>query len=307
MQKQTLFFISVVIIMISSGCASLEDGIFNIATSVARSRAGMVLKNVQTDDHSISYLEREAKGETIVLLHGFAASKDNWLFFASRIPKTYRLIAFDMPAHGDSSAQENTHYDVSSLTQGVAKAIEALNLKQFHILGNSLGGYIATLYAAQNPEKVKTLGLFDAAGVYSPTQSEFQNLLEKGDNPLIVSDKQSFDRLVDFVFYKKPFMPWPAKPASLRKYLARTDLNRRVWNDVWNNRKDLTDMFSNLSMPVFILWGDKDRVLDISGIEIYKRYLPNAEVVILKDCGHAPMIERSKESAAAYLDFLSRK
>ncbi len=307
MIKNRLYLIILVIIMISSGCASLEDGIFNIATSVARSRAGMVLKSVQTDDHKIAYLERESNGETIVMLHGFAASKDNWLFFANRIPKEYRLIAFDMPAHGDSSARNDTRYDVSSLTQGVAKAIDALNLKQFHILGNSLGGYIATLYAARNPEKIKTLGLFDAAGVYSPTPSEFQNLLEQGDNPLIVSDKQSFDRLVDFVFYKKPFMPWPAKPASLRKYLARTDLNRRVWNDVWNKRKDLTDMLSNLSMPVFILWGDKDRVLNISSIEVYKRYLPNAKVVILKDCGHAPMIERSKESAAAYLDFLKGK
>jgi pimeloyl-ACP methyl ester carboxylesterase len=58
-------------------------------------------------------------------------------------------------------------------------------------------------------------------------------------------------------------------------------------------------------MPVMLIWGDKDRVLDMSGIEIYKRYLPQAKSHILKDCGHAPMIERPGETAAAYLKFLT--
>ncbi len=287
-----------------SGCASVEDKIFNIGVSAARSSAGFKSKSIMSGDHKIAYLEREAKGDTIVLLHGFAASKDNWLFFVRRLPKEYRVIAFDMPAHGDSTALDDKHYNAQYLTQGISQGIDALNLQQFHIAGNSLGGYVSTLYTAQHPDKVMSLGLFDGAGVYSPTPSEFQKLLEKGDNPLVVNTKEGFDRLTDFIFYKKPFIPRFAKSASLRKYLKRSALNRRIWEDIWANRNDVVDLLPQITMPVFILWGDKDRVLDVSGVEVYKHYLPNANVVILKDCGHAPMIERTDETARAYLDFL---
>ncbi len=99
-------------------------------------------------------------------------------------------------------------------------------------------------------------------------------------------------------------MTWPSKAASTRKYLRRSSLNRKLWNDIWDNRKDVTDILPKLNMPVMLIWGDKDRVLDMSGIEIYKRYLPQAKSHILKDCGHAPMIERPDETAAAYLKFL---
>lgn len=291
-------------LVLLSSCASVEDKIFNIGVSVARSRAGFKSKSIIAGDHKIAYLEREAKGDTIVLLHGFAASKDNWLFFVRRLPKEYRVLAFDMPAHGDSTALDDKQYNAQYLMQGVAKGIDALNLQRFHIAGNSLGGYVSTLYAAQHPDKVMSLGLFDGAGVYSPKPSEFQQLLEKGDNPLVVSTREGFEHLTDFIFYKKPFMPWPAKSASARKYLRRSDLNRRIWEDIWTNRNDVVNLFPKITMPVFIIWGDKDRVLDVSGVEVYKRYLPDANVVILKDCGHAPMIERTDETAKAYLDFL---
>ncbi len=48
-----------------------------------------------------------------------------------------------------------------------------------------------------------------------------------------------------------------------------------------------------LSMPIFVLWGDKDSVLNVSCVESFKRFLPHVEkVVILKDCGHIPMMEQ---------------
>jgi pimeloyl-ACP methyl ester carboxylesterase len=286
-----------------SACASVQDTIFNMGVSFARSQAGFVSKSIQAGDHNIAYLEREAKGETIVFLHGFAASKDNWLFVTRRLPKTYRVLAIDMPGYGDSSAFSDQSYSAEQITRRLAKAIDELKLERFHLAGNSLGGYIATLYAAQYPDKVITLGLIDSAGVDSP--SEFFTLLSKGDNPLVFDTEKGFDRLVNFIFYKKPFMPWPAAAASTRKYLRRSAMNKKLWNDIWDNRKDVADILPKLDMPVLLIWGDKDRVLNVSGVEIYKRYLPKAKSHILKDCGHAPMIERPGETATAYLNFLT--
>ncbi len=302
MNKIILIFVFILLMGSFSACASVQDAIFNMGVSFARSQSDFVTKSIQAGDHRIAYLEREAKGETIVFLHGFAASKDNWLFLTRRLPKTYRVLAIDMPGYGDSSAFSDQSYSAEQITRRLATAINELKLERFHLAGNSLGGYIATLYAAQHPDKVISLGLIDSAGVDSP--SEFFTLLSKGDNPLVFDTEKGFDRLVDFIFYKKPFMPWPSKAASTRKYLRRSSLNRKLWNDIWDNRKDVTDILPKLNMPVMLIWGDKDRVLDMSGIEIYKRYLPQAKSHILKDCGHAPMIERPDETAAAYLKFL---
>jgi len=303
MNKIILIFAFFLLMGAFSACASVQDAIFNMGVSFARSQSDFVTKSIQAGDHRIAYLEREAKGETIVFLHGFAASKDNWLFLTRRLPKTYRVLAIDMPGYGDSSAFSDQSYSADQITRRLAAAINELKPERFHLAGNSLGGYIATLYAAQYPDKVISLGLIDSAGVDSP--SEFFTLLSKGDNPLVFDTEKGFDRLADFIFYKKPFMPWPSKAASARKYLRRSAMNKKLWNDIWDNRKDVTDILPKLTMPVMLIWGDKDRVLDMSGIEIYKRYLPQAKSHILKDCGHAPMIERPGETAAAYLKFLT--
>ena len=57
-------------------------------------------------------------------------------------------------------------------------------------------------------------------------------------------------------------------------------------------------------MPTLVLWGEQDRILDVSSIEVYAEHLPDASIVIMKDCGHTPMAERPEESAALYLTFL---
>ena len=59
-------------------------------------------------------------------------------------------------------------------------------------------------------------------------------------------------------------------------------------------------------MPTFVLWGDKDHLLDVSCVEVFKRYLPDVRTVIMKNCGHLPMMERPEEAADHYVRFLQQ-
>ena len=59
-------------------------------------------------------------------------------------------------------------------------------------------------------------------------------------------------------------------------------------------------------MPVLIVWGEYDRFLDISSVDVMRPLLPQAEVIIMNDTGHIPMLERPSETAAHYLGFLER-
>lgn len=297
-----------VIAWLLSACSSVQTSLFDLGLSVERYRSGLRLKALSMDGDTYAYLEREGSGETIVLLHGFASNKDSWIRFIRYLPEKYRVVALDMPGHGDSRLDMNRSYSIEYLSGSVARLIDSLGIQRLHMAGNSLGGLVATLYALNHPEKLITLGLFDSAGVASPVQSEFYSLLKKGDNPLVVETEEDFDRLMAFNFFDEPFIPWPGRPVLARRFVERSEFNQKMWDDLFGSRlhESLNARLEALTMPAFILWGDNDRILHVSCTEIYNKHIRDAHVVIMRNCGHAPMLERPQEAAAHYSTFLYR-
>ena len=298
--------------MLLAGCASTQKSIYDYAINIQRSRAHLEFKTVQVDGEQLSYLEREGDGETIVLLHGLTGDKNNWLDFVRFIPKNYRVLAIDLPGHGDNPQDMDKSYDPVSLSRGVGRVLDELGIKKCHIAGNSLGGLVSEIYASEHPDKIITLGLFDAAYLWASRPSKFQQAFEKGHNYFDVKTRSDYDRLTGFVFSDPPFMPWPILSVASREYINRNAINMKIVRDVtqsdyFTNKKVYLEMMATLSMPTFVLWGDKDNVLDVSCVESFKRFLPNLEdVVILKDCGHVPMMEHPEESAAHYTAFIKQ-
>ncbi len=311
MKKQIIVSILIMFAGMFYGCASMQDSMYNLAIKIERSRSGLVPKTVRVNGDSVAYLEREGKGETIVLVHGFSAEKDHWVRFVRHIPEDYRVLAIDMPGHGDNVRDRGRKYDPESLGRGIAGTIEKLGLKRFHIAGNSLGGLVSKLYASGHPGRVITLGLFDSAGIDSPTPSDFELALKKGENPFVVKSRDDYDRLNNYAFYRQPFDLGLMNSTMARKYIKRNDFNQKMFNDVIKtdtseNNRELKAVMTRLKMPVFVIWGDKDRLLHVSSVEVYKQVIPQVEAVILKDCGHVPMVEQPKVSARHYAEFLQR-
>ena len=96
---------------------------------------------------------------------------------------------------------------------------------------------------------------------------------------------------------------------SIRTYFAEQavknrEFNQKIWHELWNPKLPLEPELPKITARTLVLWGDTDRVLDPSGVEVLKAAMPAAEVVILKDCGHVPMIEQPRETADAYLRFV---
>lgn len=285
-----------------TGCAGFQDRLFGAGLLVERWRSGMVERRSGTGE--TVYLERPGEGETVVLLHGFAANKDVWLQFTRHLPQSYRVIAIDLPGHGDSAKGLAEHYGAARLTEHFAHTVNELGLKRFHLAGSSLGGLISTYYALDHPDRVLTLGLFAPAGVYPPTPSELQHLLEQGDNPLLVDSRQDFDRLLDFLFVETPFMPWPVRPVLAREFVARSVVNRKIWTDLVSEFEDLRSLLPGLRMPTLIVWGEGDRVLHASSIEVYREFVPQLRTVVMSGTGHTPMTEHPRRTAIHYRRFL---
>jgi abhydrolase domain-containing protein 6 len=289
-----------------SGCATVEGKIFNFALSVERQRSRLTLKTLRLGQQNIAYLEREGRGETIVLLHGFAANKDTWLRFVRYLPKQFRVLVIDLAGHGDRSQapEMETSFEVDRLQADFLSIVDHLGVDHFHLAGNSLGGYVATLFARENQYRLITLGLFASAGVWPPEPSDLQLALEKESNPLLVNSPQGFDQLMDLVFYEKPWTPWPVRAVLERELIKRYDFYKKMWDDIWNSRQDVAVFLPEIKTPVFLLWGDKDRILDVSSVAVYQNYLPDVQAWIIEDCGHGLIIEKPKKAANAYTKFL---
>ncbi|MEW6112154.1 MAG: alpha/beta hydrolase, partial [Thermodesulfobacteriota bacterium] len=175
-------------------------------------------------------------------------------------------------------------------------------------VGNSMGGYIAGRYAVMFPEKVITLGLFDASGVTSPEPSEMAKLLAKGEpNPLIVGSAEDFDRMLKFVFVTPPKIPGFAKKVLVDQAARHRTSNQRISKQTGAERGALEPDLPKIKARTFVLWGDQDRLVDVSCVKVFEKGLASCTTVIMKDCGHLPMMERPEEAAKHYMAFLKSK
>lgn len=268
-------------------------------------RAGLAHEQLTVHNLNIHYYQGgPASGETLVLLHGFAADKDNWLRFSRPLTQDYRVIALDLPGFGDSDLPPGS-YDVGTQAERLADILDELGVQQAHVLGNSMGGQIAALFAARYPERVRSLALFANAGIDSPHKSELYQLLTSGSpNPLVVKQPQDFDKLLRFVFVEPPYLPESLKRYLGERAMAKATHYDQVFKQLVERPVPLAPELPKIQAPTLLLWGRQDRVLDVSSIEVMQPLLNKPNVVIMDNVGHAPMLERPEESALLYRGFL---
>lgn len=274
------------------------------AEKYERGAARLERQFLDVAEHRIVFTERSGNSQTIVLIHGYGADKDNWTRFVRYLTNGYRLICPDLPGFGESTRHTSKSYDISRQVERLHLFLEALHIQSCHLVGNSMGGHIAGVFAARYPEMVRSLGLVNTGGIKSPVKSEFHKALEKGENLLVIKNPADFDRLMAFVFVKPPLIPGPLKRKFAEAADHARDFNHKVFQDLTQNPVPLEPLLPAIQSPTLILWGDTDRVLDKSCVPILEKGLRRSTTVIMKDCGHAPMIERPSEAASHYQAFL---
>ena len=277
--------------------------LFNKYIEDQRKAANLTIKSVDIPGFKIAYAEA-GTGDTIIMIHGSGGNKDNWLYLAKYLTPNYRIIIPDLPGHGDSSKPQNANYSHMSQVERLNLFAKALNLTKFHLVGNSMGGNIAGNYAADYPDMVKTLALFDASGVNAPVKSELVLLLEKGINPELVKDVNEYNKFLEFVFVKPPKLPSFMKQYLAEQAVAAGPLDKKIYKDMWSDMYMLESKLNKINAPTLIVWGDSDKLVHISSVPIFEKNIKNSKSVIIKECGHAPMIEKPAETAAAYQEFL---
>jgi len=301
---------TIVLLSFLSGCASIENSVFELGLSAERAMAGFDKQQIQLSDHNWTYLEAGNPSDpTVVLLHGFAADKDNWTRMVQKL-EGFHVIAPDLPGHGDSSFDNNQHYGFDKQSLRLAEFVDALGLTRFHLVGNSMGGGIAGLYAYRHPGKVLSLALLDAAGFYGDQPSELQLLIESNQkNPLIVRSPQDMEVLMNFAMEQVPFLPWPATNVLARRAMAKEPANDHIFKNMMQEVEaakysgGFTHIFSKLTLPSFVIWGEQDRVIHVSSVDKFLEHMPNVQTEVLPNVGHAPMLEVPELTAKLLVEF----
>lgn len=282
--------------------------LFDAAMQAARTAAGMQAHSIQVGEYNYAYLDSGvAEGKpTIVFVHGFGAEKDNWPRMASFLSGDYRLVAIDLLGHGDSDKPRDVSYKISAQMERLHRVIEALGLPKFHMIGSSMGGHIAGMYAARKPDNVLSVTLLNNGGILSPVIADAWKATAAGEpNPLIMRSVDDVDRFFDYVVVEKPFMTDSVKQHFAKISMAKRELNDHIFEFLRDeNFENLALELPKIKAPVQIIWGEQDRILHVSSIEVMKPLLENETIVIMPNTGHGPMMERPQKTAQALDSFI---
>jgi abhydrolase domain-containing protein 6 len=281
--------------------------LFDLFRWAARRSAGLIKKGIQIDRDRMVYLEG-GQGETVMLLHGFAGNKDFWTQFAKKLTKNYHVIIPDGIGFGESSKRLDENYNIDSQVKRLNQFTELLHLERFHLAGNSAGGMVAAIYAAMFPNKIRTLSLLAPYVGPKAKENEFLRKALNGENLFLINSLEEFEKVICYLFVKTPPIPRIFRKVMATRLISARELNEKMWRDVMVDEKLTLDPFlPMIEAPVCLIWGDQDRIFDISDVSILEKGLKNCQTVIMKETGHVPIMEKPEETAAVFLSFLSQK
>ena len=236
------------------------------------------------------------EGETLMLLHGLFGALSNFEGIIEHFSKTHRVLVpllpiFELPI---------IKVSVSGLVDYVEAFVEYKELDKVNVLGNSLGGHVALLYALKRQEKINSITLTGSSGL-------FENSLGS-----------TFPKRGDYEFMKKKTQDTFYNPETASKELIdevfdivndRNKAIRIIATAKSAVRHNLADKLHQIHVPTLLIWGTHDKVTPPFVGEKFNELIENSKLVMIDKTGHAPMMENSElfnESLENFLNSLKK-
>ncbi|MGQ4277210.1 alpha/beta fold hydrolase [Pseudidiomarina sp. E22-M8] len=245
----------------------------------------------------------EAAAPTLVLLHGYTASKELWLRFANQLDDRYPILIPDLAGHGETGFDPQWSYRPSAQASGLERLLTTLAINKAVMIGNSMGGLIAANFALAFPQRTQALVVIDPAGLTSPIQSRAESLVQQGQSPFEIESWEDFQEFYAMTMAEPPYVPEFVLRGMAARYQERKAQFVQIAED-FRNFDQLDGRLEQLTMPTLVIWGSADQLLDVSSAALWQRQLPNSDLKIFAGVGHMPMVERPAQTAAGVQEFL---
>jgi pimeloyl-ACP methyl ester carboxylesterase len=244
------------------------------------------------------------KGPTLLLIHGLFAEKEQWNGLACELAAAgFTALAVDLPGYGRSTGFALPDYRLERQVELLHTLTQRLGVERLDVAGSSMGGAIATLYAARYRGQVRSLAFIGSPLGIIDWASGVRDAIYRGVNPFIPIDAQEFALELRLLFVKPPDIPAAERDAIIADYVARNRHFVQVWNIV-NLYDAVLWRESAPRLPTLIVWGTADRIYDVAGAERLHRRMPGSTVRRLPDAGHLLLMENASQAASLYLGFL---
>ncbi|MFS2067705.1 acetoin dehydrogenase dihydrolipoyllysine-residue acetyltransferase subunit [Pseudomonas sp. CT11-2] len=265
----------------------------------AEEDSGPKPQKVELDGRLIRYFERGEGGVPLVLVHGFGGDLNNWMFNHEALAAGRRVIALDLPGHGESSKQLE-HGDLDELSRVLLALLDHLDVPVAHLVGHSMGGAVSLNTARLAPQRVRSLSLIGSAGLGAEINGDYlQGFVEAASRnalkPQLVqlfSDPELVNRqmLEDMLKYKR----LEGVDAALRLLVAGLFKEGR-------QQLDLRGVVQENRQPVLLIWGSDDAIIPAT----HSAGLA-AQVEILPGQAHMVQMEAAEQVNRLILDFVQQ-
>ena len=226
-----------------------------------------------------NYHETNGGEEVLLLLHGLFGATGNFKSIQENFKNKYNVVTPLLPI----MSMPLKKLSLEGLVDYVESFVNFKGYSKVHIIGNSLGGHIAQLYSMRHPSKIKSITLTGSSGLFENSMGS------------------TFPKRSNYEFVKRKAQETFYDPATATKEIVdevfdtindRSKAIRVVVTAKSAVRNNLKDKIHAITAPVLLVWGKQDSITPAWVGEKFHEILPNSELEIIDECGHAPMMER---------------
>lgn len=260
----------------------------------------------------VHYL-RAGEGPTVLLVHGLGTSVVTWRQNVDPLVSAgYRVLALDLPGHGDSDKPRDLSYDPVAGAELLRHFLQSQDVQQASLVGSSAGGLVVSLFALAYPERVEKMVLVAPGGLGRRVSWVLRLMSVPGLGELIYHPKLQNDNDLSrqLFFQPPPFLEDVLRemsrvrnlPGSRRATLKGVRSSVNLFGQ--RQRRYILHRLKGLSKPMMTVWGEEDRILPVSHAATVRRELPQTIVRVIPRCGHWPHMERAEEFNELLIRFL---
>ena len=236
-------------------------------------------------------------GPPLLFLHG-AGGNAGWQPYHEELAQSYTVYV-PSQAGFNGTARPDWLYTITDLCHFNQAMVETLGLRDYVLMGSSMGGWVAAEMAAMCRADLKALILVGAAGI-KPEVSDIAEIF------MVSAQTRMNQRFYDVsqVPNAEQYSREPTAEEQLVAHSNQEMASRLCWRPYLHN-PSLPYYLGKVDTPTLLVWGRQDAIIPVECGELYEAVMPQAQLKVIENCGHSPALEKPGEFLAAVREFLA--
>jgi len=254
---------------------------------------------IEETPEGMLFYQEQGEGPTLLLLHGFLSSSQDFNSLANSLSASFHVISVDIYGFGQSHPKDNLSLSKESLARSLVQWMAGKGFSKYHVLGHSMGGEIALNMALIGPFAIESLVHLDSAGTQvSPARRIPTFLINPVFKHYLLQKMVYFSYAIGAekdqkVLFEKTWVQNKRQPGVVLARLTADDDSGAVFSKL-----------PELKQPALIIWGEEDPIIPLSDGQKLASAIKNSQLFVISGAGHSPHHSQALQVIKAILVFL---